>query len=119
MNLKTDTGTEVTVIIEQAWKAIGQPALSPVRQNLRWPDFHILSAMERFTGTVKFRKQGLMEVIYMVKELTKPPLGCPTIEQLHLIQHIAAVAKELTPMEEFPFALPRLQNDRGRSYHPA
>ena len=38
MNLHIDTGTEVTVITEETWKATGQPALSSVGQiNLEGP----------------------------------------------------------------------------------
>ena len=65
VNLHIDTGAEVTVITEQTWKAIGQPALSPVGQTLRGPDFRTLSATGAFTGTLKFRKQELKEVIYV------------------------------------------------------
>ena len=85
VNLHIDTGAEVTVITESTWKAIGQPALLPVGQTLRGPDFHTLSTKGRFTGTLKFRERELKKVIYAVKGLTKPLLGCPAIEQLHLI----------------------------------
>ena len=115
VNLHIDTGVEVTVITEQTWKAIDQPGISPVAmgQTLRAQDFHTLSAKGRFTGMLKFRKQELKEVIYVVKVLTKPLLGHPAIEQLHLIRGITAVAKELTPMEEFPLLFQGLEKIEG------
>ena len=64
VNLHVDTGTEVTVITKQTWKA-----LLPVAQTLRCPDFHTLSAKGSFTGTLKFRKQELKAVIYVAKGL--------------------------------------------------
>ena len=114
VNLHIHTGTDVTVITKQTWKAIGQPALSPVGQTLRGPEFHSLSAKERFTSTLKFRKQALKEVIYVVKGLTKPLLKCPAIEQ----QCIAAVTKELTQMEEFPSLFQGLGKIEGKYTGP-
>ena len=63
-------------------------------------DFHTHLAKERFTVTLKVRKQELKEVICMLKGLTKPFLRCQAIEQLHLIQRITALTKDLTAMEE-------------------
>ena len=49
VSLHVDTGTEVTVIIEQTWKAIGQPALSRVGQSLRGPDSTTFQQIHRYT----------------------------------------------------------------------
>ena len=69
---------------------------------MRGLNFHTLSAKGRFTSILKFRKQQLKEVVYVVKGLTKPLLRCPAIEELHLNQCIAAVGKEITPQQKSP-----------------
>ena len=42
MELHIDTGAEVTVISEEAWRKLGQPALSAPGRTLRGPDTHKL-----------------------------------------------------------------------------
>ena len=102
VNLQIDTGAEVTVITELMWKEIGQPTLSPSDRTLRGPDSHILPVRGKFTGTLRNNTQEAEEEIFVVKELSKPLLGRPAIEQLGLIRRVAVVNKQGPPAEQFP-----------------
>ena len=104
ITLHIDTGAEVTVITERAWRSIGQPELSPSDRTLRGPDSHVISTLGTFTGTFSLGAQQVEEEIYVARGLSKSLLGRPTISNLSLIRRIATVnqSRTLSPKEEFP-----------------
>ena len=101
--LHNDTGAEVTVISEQVWREVDQPALSAPGRTLRGPDNHELPTVGKFSASFK---RGVTAEVYIVKGLHKPLLGRPAIEKLRLlsVSHIATVdnSDDLTPTARFP-----------------
>ena len=55
VNLNLVTGTEGTVIVEQTWRAIGQPDLS-VGQTLRGSDIHAFQQREGRVTCISMKK---------------------------------------------------------------
>ena len=92
----------MTVISEQEWKKIGRPPISPATRKLRCPDAHILQATGMFIASLESDSRKAEGEIYVVRGLTKPLLGLPAIEQLHLLSRIAGVSKYIDPKVQFP-----------------
>ncbi len=115
IELHIDTGAELTVISEQTWRKVGQPALSPLDHTLRGPDTHQLPTTGRFTAKLSKDKRIAKEEIYVVKGLHKPLLGCPAIDKLGLVWQISSVGQtDRTPADRFPKlfeGLGKLQGD--------
>jgi len=105
IELHINTGAEVTVISEEAWRKVGQPVLSPPDRTLRGPDTHKLPTTGRFTAKLSKDKSIAEEEIYVVKGLHKPLLGRPAIDKLRLVSRISAVDQtdqDQTPADKFP-----------------
>ena len=103
LELHIDTGAEVTVIPEQAWTELGQPALDPPDRTLRGPSACKLPTLGKFSADLSREEQAAMEVVYVVKGLHKPLLGCPAIEKLSLVSRISSVEEaEQSPADMFP-----------------
>ena len=114
VDLRIDTGAEVTVITEKMWQDIGQPTLSPSDRTLRGPDSRTLPVKGKFTGTLGIQTREAEEEIYVVTELAKPLLGQPAIEQLGLLRRVVAVDKQrLTPAQQFPSLFQGLRKLEG------
>ena len=97
-----DTGAEVTVISEKDWKKIGKPPLLPADRKLRCPDKHTMHVKGMLKVHLKSYSKEAEGEVYVVKELAKPLLGQPAIEQLHLLSRIGGVSGQLNPVTQFP-----------------
>ena len=99
-----DTGAEVTVIPETIWKRIGQPELQPPDRTLRGPDQQVIPTTGKFKGTFEKGVKQVEEEIYVVKDLSRPLLGRPSISSLRLVKRVATVdgATTVSPKEQFP-----------------
>ena len=102
VQFQIDTGAEVTVISEQEWKKIGRPPVSPVTIKLRCPDAHTLQVTGMFTVSLESDSRKVEGEIYVVRGLTKPLLGLPAIEHLHLLSRVTGVSKYIDPKVQFP-----------------
>ena len=115
IELNIDTGAEVTVISEEAWRKVGQPALSPPDRTLRGPDTHKLPTTGQFTARLSKDEHKVEEEIYVVKGLHKPLLGRPAIDKLRLVSRVSSIDHtNQSPMEKFPNlfkGLGKLQGD--------
>ena len=101
VTLHIDTGAEVTIITEQMWKSVGRPEMSHPDKTLRGPDFHTISTLGKFTGTLALGTRQTEGEIYVVRGLSKSLLGRPAISDLELIKRVAAVDHNLSPKEQF------------------
>ena len=118
IELNIDKGAEVTVISEEAWRKIEQPALSPPNRTLRGPDTHKLPTAGQFTARLSKDEHNEDEEIYVVKGLHKPLLGRPAIDKLRLVSRVSSInhanQSPMDPMEKFPNlfkGLGKLQGD--------
>ncbi len=102
VTLSIDTGAEVTVISDEIWREIGQPTLTAPQRSLRGPNAKSIQSRGKFKGVLIFEDRKAQEQIYVVSGLTKPLLGRPAIEQLHLVERGASVISPRTPRERFP-----------------
>ena len=108
MKLHIDTGADVTVISEQAWRKLGQPALSPPSRTLRGAGTQELSTTGRFTAMLSIDSHAAEEQVYVVKGLHKCLLGRPAIDKLGLVRRISVVdGTDRSPAELFPDLLKR------------
>ena len=115
MEFHIDTGAEVTVISEEAWRKLGQPALSIPGRTLRGPDTHKLPTTGQFTAKLSKEGHTAEEEIFVVKGLHQPLLGRPAIDKLRLVSRISSVGQaDQTPAVMFPKlfeGLGKLQGD--------
>ena len=103
VELHIDTGAEVTLISEQAWREVRQSTLSPPGRILRGPNARERATMGRFTAQLSKGERTTDEEVYVVKCLHKPLLGRPAIDELGLVMCIASVDKTVQPpIEKFP-----------------
>ena len=70
LTLHIDTGAEVTVITEQAWKGVGQPHLELPDRTLRGPDSHLISTLGKFTGTFLQGTRRAESEVYRTRQVT-------------------------------------------------
>ena len=74
-----DSGAEVTAISKTLHKTIGSPPLSSPGKVLKGP-----SILGKFTATLKRSDKKTDQSLYVVKNLHRPLLGRPAIEDLEL-----------------------------------
>ena len=115
MEFHIDTGAEVTVISKLTHEKIGSPPLSPSSRTLRGPSSHVLPVYGQFTGILRQGDREVEQEIYVVKQLHKPLLGRPAIEELSLLQRVRAIQeKGQNSIQQFPHlfqGLGKLQGD--------
>ena len=86
MELQIDTGAEVTVITEKAWRSMGAPPVTSSDRTLRGPASHELTSLGKFGAEMSARQnKGVIEDVYVVKGLHRCLLGRPAIEKLELL----------------------------------
>ena len=115
LKLHIDTGAEVTVITEQAWRDTGQPQLDPPDRTLRGPDSRAIKTLGKFVGNFQLSSHQVDTDCYVATELTRALLGRPAIQRLNLIKRIATVERtsELSPKDEFPTLFQGLGKMKG------
>ena len=122
IEFQIDTGAEVTVISEHAWRQISCPPLSATQCRLRGPDTHTLSVNGIFTGKHRNGENEAEEEIYVVKRLHTPLLGRPAIDQLGLLARVGTVDRcHQSPKQQFPQlfeGLGKLQGDYNIELEP-
>ena len=89
--------------------------MSPSSRTLRGPSSHVLPVYGQFTGILRQGDREVEQEIYVVKQLHKPLLGRPAIEELSLLQRVRAIQeKGQNPIQQFPHlfqGLGKLQGD--------
>ena len=90
-NCKIDTGEDVTVISEKSFRELGPRKLYPSSRILKGPNSQPLGVIGKFPGTLCHRNRRTTQEIFVIKNLAKPLLGRPAIEQLQLISLVDTI----------------------------
>ena len=88
MIFKVDTGAEVTVISEQAWKSLHSD--NPLQHSdtfLHGPNHTQLTVLGKIILTLTFNETCCQQPVYVVKNVAKNLLGFPAIKGLNLLSH--------------------------------
>ena len=90
-----DTGAEVTLISQSAYKAIGSPPLFVSRKNLKGPSGNNLPVDGWFHGTLATRCPQQCETkqeVYVIGQLSRCLLGQPAIRALDLVHRVRGIS---------------------------
>ena len=112
--LHTDTGAEVTVVSEEMWRSVGSPELTPPDRTLRGPDSRTIPTLGKFLGSFTHGTRQAEGDVYVVKKLTKSLLGRSAIQDLNLVNIIAAV--DLSLRDKYPSLFESLGKMTGDYY---
>lgn len=91
VDFKVDTGADVTVVPENLstqWKQ----ALDPSQKSLKGPNNARLDVVGQFLSTLQRGDKTVQETVYVIKQLTQPLLGRPSIEKLGILSRIDTVS---------------------------
>ena len=113
MELQIDTGAEVMVITEKAWRSMGAPPVTSSDRTLRGPASHELTALGKFEAEMSARRKKVVEDIYIVKCLHRCLLGRLAIEKLELLA-VNTIAQVKSTTESPEKAFPELFEGLGR-----
>lgn len=91
VTFKLDTGAAVTAIPTEVFKAGRDGPLTKPRKVLYGPGNNILEVQGCFKSTLSAKGNSATQEVFVVTGLSKPLLGLPAIEALHLIQRIEEV----------------------------
>ena len=114
MELQIDTGAEVTVITEKAWRSMGAPPVTSSDRTLRGPASHELTTLGKFGAEMSARQNKVViEDVYVVKGLHRCLLGRPAIEKLELLA-VNTIAQVKSTTQSPKKAFPELFEGLGR-----
>lgn len=88
---KIDTGADATVIPESLFTELKGTKLQPSTRVLSGPSSQPLQVCGQFTGTLQYGVKNTQQVIFVVRNLHNPLLGCPAIEALDLVARVHVV----------------------------
>ena len=109
-----DTGAEVSVITEEAYKKLDSPPLTPANLTLKGPSSEALRVKGRLFTKFMRNEHETEQELYVAEGLQRSLLGRPAIEALQLVQRIRDVRTEkLKPVQEFPKLFQGLGKLRG------
>ena len=94
VELKIDTGAEVSVIPESVFKKLEGIALIPMSKTLYGPGSHVLFVSGKFTATLQLDKQEVREEMFVIPELKNALLGQPAIKSLNLLSRVCSVESD-------------------------
>ena len=116
-NFKIDTGADVTVIPENVYQSLKGVKLQPTTQILKGAGSYKLKSLGKFQANLRYKGQEIKQDIFVIKNLVQPLLGCPAIEELHLIKVIDAVRDcEQTVTKLYPHLFNGLGTLKGEYY---
>ena len=103
IEFEIDTGAEVSVISQAAYRKIGSPTLRTSEKTLRGPSNHELSVKGQFTAKLRSGSQEVEQELYVVDNLHKHLLGRPAIEALNVVTRIGTIERSGNdPHKRFP-----------------
>ena len=94
VELKIDTGAEVSVIPESVFKKLEGIALIPMSKTLYGPGGHVPFVSGKFTATLQLDKQEVREEMFVIPELKNALLGQPAIKSLNLLSRVCSVESD-------------------------
>ena len=94
VELKIDTGADVSVIPESMLANLKGVTLSPTSKALYGPGNHALKVLGKFTAELRLDKNTIKEEIFVVSWLKNPLLGRPVIKSLNLLSRVCAIDSE-------------------------
>ena len=113
IEVKIDTGADVTVIPESSYQQERDGPLTKVNEPLNGPSQQRLDVSGRFQGTLKWKNVETKQDIYVVRGLQTPLLGQPAIEALGVVTQVENVQKGhvITQFPELFKGLGRLKDN--------
>ena len=90
------------VVSETDAKKISSLSLLPPGRKLKGPSGKPLPTKGKFLERIATGGCEVEQEVYVVSELSKPLLGRPAIEALHLLARVGAVRDERNPVERYP-----------------
>ena len=94
VELKIDSGAEVSVIPESVFKKLEGIALIPTSKTLYGPGGHVLFVSGKFTAMLQLDKQEVREEMFVIPELKNALLGQPAIKSLNLLSRVCSVESD-------------------------
>jgi len=91
VTFKLDTGAAVTAIPHDIFKVERDGPLTKTSKVLYGPGNNMLEVQGCFKGTLSAKGHSAAQEVYVLTGLSKPLLGLPAIEALHLVQRIEEV----------------------------
>lgn len=91
VTFKLDTGAAVTAIPQEIFKVERDGPLTKPSKVLYGPGNNVLEVQGCFKSTMSAKGNSAAQEVYVVTGLSKPLLGLPAIEALHLVQRIEEV----------------------------
>ena len=113
VNVKLDTGAEVTVINRQTLQQLPRIQLQPTSKTLLGPAQHPLKVTGQFGTTLTKDDRTTTQTIFVVPEIKTNLLGLPAIIALQLLSRINSTTKDCTAdhiQQEFPSLFQGLGN---------
>ena len=101
LEFKIDTGADVTVIPESAYQPERDGELEPASIPLNGPTRENLEVCGRFKAILRRKGEESQQMIYVVRNLSRPLLGRPAIQALKVAVLIEPVQVD-SVVEEFP-----------------
>ena len=95
--VKLDTGAEVTVISENAFKSLKGQELQSSTKRLCGPDNRPLEVTGELSATLVYKERSCILPVFVVRKLQQNLLGLPAIQALRLLTQVDAVQ---TPVSE-------------------
>ena len=102
LELKVDTGADVTVLPEGNYQPGRDGALETTTRKLSGPNGDKLKVLGKISGYIKHGGEHTIQDIYVVQGLTRPLMGKPAIEALQVITlNVQSITSE-NVRERFP-----------------
>ena len=120
VSFKVDTGAEVTVISEDASRALGLNTLQPSTKKLHGPDHSPLKVVGHATVRLADSDKQCTHVIFVLQKGKHNLLGLPAIQALKVLTQVNTVSRsvlEQTPIpDQYPSLFKGLGTFKGDSY---
>ena len=98
---EADSGADICVLPEaQFSKELGN--LTPVKTNISGPDRKSLKCLGKFEAVCRFEEKSVITDIYVMKDIKKPLLGRPVLEELGILKRVKKVESTNPWVQKFP-----------------
>ena len=98
---EADSGADICVLPEaQFSKELGN--LTPVKTNISGPDRKNLKCLGKFEAVCRFEEKSVITDIYVMKDIKKPLLGRPVLEELGILKRVKKVESTNPWVHKFP-----------------
>ena len=113
VNFKVDTGAKVTVISEDASRALGLDTLQPSTKKLHGLDHSPLEVVGQATVRLAYRDKQCTHVIFVLRKVKHNLLGLPAIQALNVLTQVDTVSRSVSEQTSIPDQYPSLFKGLG------